>query len=617
MGVTNNKPTGGTYVDNGIYEEAYYISDNGLWKYNESDSGWDIIGYCGNETVVTLPTEIDGITPVTLRISGNLGTIEHLIVPKNYTTFYGRGNNSTLKTITCSREYTEKDNVTLKSQTFIGCTNLETVILPNALIRENVYSYTKLERYDGVQLNSGMFMSCSNLKTVVFPDNLTEICSEAFKNCTSLEKITIPEGVTCISARTFDGCNNLKEITFPSTIDYFEGYTLKPQKINAVTKTVGENKAVNDFIEWYNNESGAEVFMPAVVVTPDETEPNTVPETTVPTTASKSGYTCSVSTIVETLLDNINNATNFCIYEDKVKITSDFTKDDLASLTVELEANKLYTLRVYTSDSYTNRDFMVVDSNNIIPQNVTQATTEPKEPETTQPTPATQATTAATAPTDKATEPKETATPTQATQPTTKPVAPATTPTTPAATEPSENVDNNTDDIDVEDNIILDAQTAKSQTVNKSYEAGKVVNIKINNAGNVKPKFKSSKKSVASVSTSGKITCRTKGTATITVTLNSVKVKYKIKVTNSPSIKVNNKKFKASTRYAIAKGKTIKVKITGKAKTVKNAYKSNKATVAKVTSNKTVKIKGYKKGNATVTVKVNGYKSFKIKVKVK
>lgn len=205
-----------------------------------------------------------------------------------------------------------------------------------------------------------------------------------------------------------------------------------------------------------------------------------------------------------------------------------------------------------------------------------------------------------------------------ATEPTT-PAVPATEPTTPSV-KPTTPTQPTTDPEDVEGTITLNAKTAKNKTINKSYKAGKVVNIKLSNLNNIKPKYSSGKKSVATVNSKGRITCRTKGTATITVTLNKIKVKYKIKVTTNPSIKIAGKTFKANKIYSVKKGSCLTVKIKGKAKTYKNAYASTNKKVAKIVSKKTlrtIKIKALKKGKATVTLKINGAKKFKIKVKVK
>ncbi len=127
--------------------------------------------------------------------------------------------------------------------------------------------------------------------------------------------------------------------------------------------------------------------------------------------------------------------------------------------------------------------------------------------------------------------------------------------------------------------------------------------------------FTSTKKTVI-----GTVTALKKGTTKIRAILDDgAVITDTITVKTNPSIKVNNKAFKAKTRYTVKKGKYLTVKITGKAKSVKNIYSTSNKKIAKVTSKNTattVKIKGVKKGKATVTVKVNGC-AFKIKVKVK
>ena len=125
-----------------------------------------------------------------------------------------------------------------------------------------------------------------------------------------------------------------------------------------------------------------------------------------------------------------------------------------------------------------------------------------------------------------------------------------------------------------------------------------------------------SKKSASQVTVTG----LKKGTSKVTVKVNGKTLTCKVTVKNSPKIKVAGKKFKATKTYTINKGKTLKVKITGKAKAIKNKYKSTNKKIAKVTSKKTkanIKIKGLKKGKATIKVTVNKYKTFNIKVKVK
>lgn len=66
------------------------------------------------------------------------------------------------------------------------------------------------------------FKGCTNLESVVLPVGLQRIYYNAFQNCKKLTKVTIPEYVLSIGASCFNGCSELKEVTVenpdPSTI---------------------------------------------------------------------------------------------------------------------------------------------------------------------------------------------------------------------------------------------------------------------------------------------------------------------------------------------------------------------------------------------------------------
>ncbi len=102
----------------------------------------------------------------------------------------------------------------------------------------------------------------------------------------------------------------------------------------------------------------------------------------------------------------------------------------------------------------------------------------------------------------------------------------------------------------------------------------------------------------------------TKGTTTFTgKTKNGKPISCKVTVTSSPEI--------SKTTIKVKKGKTAKLKLTGKSKRINNVYYGTK--IAKIVSKKSdasLKIKGLKKGTTTLKVKVNGVKSLKVKVKV-
>lgn len=76
---------------------------------------------------------------------------------------------------------------------FSDCTNLETVVLNEGLVR----------------LKKEVFSGCTNLKEVYLPETLESIGEWAFRGCTSLKQLRIPKSVKEICAEAFLGCSEL------------------------------------------------------------------------------------------------------------------------------------------------------------------------------------------------------------------------------------------------------------------------------------------------------------------------------------------------------------------------------------------------------------------------
>ncbi len=138
---------------------------------------------------------------------------------------------------------------------------------------------------------------------------------------------------------------------------------------------------------------------------------------------------------------------------------------------------------------------------------------------------------------------------------------------------------------------------------------GKTTTLKatVTGAEAAKVTFTSNNTKVATVNkTTGKVTAKAKGTATITAKYGDVKVTCKVTVKN-PTLTLSK------TSASVKVGKTTK--ITAKATpSGKVTYKSSNKKVATVSSNGTVK--GIKKGTAKITVTCNGVsKTVKVTVK--
>lgn len=112
-----------------------------------------------------------------------------------------------------------------------------------------------------------------------------------------------------------------------------------------------------------------------------------------------------------------------------------------------------------------------------------------------------------------------------------------------------------------------------------------------------KPSWKSSDKSVATVSSKGKINAKKAGTVTITAAVSGVKASCTVTVKN-PTIKLD------VSSLTLEKGKTRTLKATVKGKSKKVTWSSNNKSVATV--NKSGKITAKKQGTAVITAKANG-----------
>ncbi len=142
----------------------------------------------------------------------------------------------------------EKGITTIPGDIFAGCTELESIIVPDTVTRiltgafqfctslKNVtlpesvtlmdnYVFRRCESLTSVDLPDGIkslgtyaFAECSSLKELEIPSGVTSIGHYAFYNCTSLTGVTIPGSVTSIGDRAFSGCSKLTSVTLPDGV---------------------------------------------------------------------------------------------------------------------------------------------------------------------------------------------------------------------------------------------------------------------------------------------------------------------------------------------------------------------------------------------------------------
>lgn len=190
-----------------------------------------ITKYNGTDTVVVIPSKINGVTVTTIGTDAFLGlNITSVTIP---------------------------DSVTeIGSNAFAGCTNLTsvnyigdwsklTIQSGNPAVEDAVnaqlfdFAFTPdntaviVTKYNGIAadvtipsrykgkpvtaINNAVFPN-SAVTSVTIPDSVTSIPDAAFVNCSELTNISIPNSVTYIGFSAFNSCTSLKSITLPSSL---------------------------------------------------------------------------------------------------------------------------------------------------------------------------------------------------------------------------------------------------------------------------------------------------------------------------------------------------------------------------------------------------------------
>lgn len=146
--------------------------------------------------------------------------------------------------------------------------------------------------------------------------------------------------------------------------------------------------------------------------------------------------------------------------------------------------------------------------------------------------------------------------------------------------------------------ITVKKPTVKATASVNTLFVGGISQVKVDRTGLTgKVTYGSSSKSVATVSTSGKITAKKAGTATITVKCGSYKATCKI------TVKKGSLKITSKTAVTVKTKKTTAIKAAATSK-AKITYRSSNTKIATVSSKGVVK--GVKKGKAVIYVSSNG-----------
>lgn len=197
-----------------------------------------ITKYNGTDTVVVIPSKINGVTVTTIGTDAFLGlNITSVTIPDSVTeiganAFAGCTN---LTSVTYGGDWS---NLTIQSgnpavQDAANAPLFDFEFTPdNTAVIVTNYKYdgaaadvTIPSRYKGkpvTMIDHAAFFN-SAVTSVTIPDSVTSISDEAFINCPKLTNISIPNSVTYIGFSAFSSCTSLKSITLPSSLSFISG----------------------------------------------------------------------------------------------------------------------------------------------------------------------------------------------------------------------------------------------------------------------------------------------------------------------------------------------------------------------------------------------------------
>lgn len=226
-----------------------------------------ITGYDGTDTVVVIPSKINGVTVEAINNAAFPNSaVTSVTIPDSVTSIHD------VSFFNCS----QLTNISIpNSVTYIGysafsyCTSLKSITLPSSLST----------------ISRALFSGCSQLTTIHIPDSVSSIQFYAFHDCENLKTIRIPVSVTSIRDFAFDGCPSSMTVTYSgsktqwdaitkgsnndvlenhlicaqleATFDPDNGKSISTQTIDRggkFTKPAAPSKENHTFAGWYNGD---------------------------------------------------------------------------------------------------------------------------------------------------------------------------------------------------------------------------------------------------------------------------------------------------------------------------------------------------------------------------
>ncbi len=185
------------------------------------------------------------------RAIGLAQAIEQLVIPDNIKDENGTEypvtaiGSSAFRTESCLRIVTIGKNVkVIESGAFCIC-NLESVSLPEGLVKIGIHafagcSFKEIHIPNSVEsIEYGAFEDTKLVK-VVLPKNLKLLDSYPFIDCDDLKEVVIPDGAATVVGNIFINCNNVEHIYFGSDVKEIRASAVRTQNVRVTISPENE-----------------------------------------------------------------------------------------------------------------------------------------------------------------------------------------------------------------------------------------------------------------------------------------------------------------------------------------------------------------------------------------
>lgn len=235
-------------------------TESGTFSYTVLEDGTaQITGYSGTDSVLEIPSEIDGYTvtciqsvtassltaktivlPASIVAVGETDlpafysctTVENFVVAEDNPAFCALDgvlyNKAQTKIVSYPKgrvqnSYTVPAGVTsIGNGAFWFAETLTNLTLPDTLVEiepdgiRGCSGLTELKLPESLRIIGGSsFQMCKNLKSLEIPQGVTEIGFGVFWGYYAMERVSLPDGITSIGNYAFAACYKLSEINFP------------------------------------------------------------------------------------------------------------------------------------------------------------------------------------------------------------------------------------------------------------------------------------------------------------------------------------------------------------------------------------------------------------------